>query len=291
MKMDGAGWRGVWVIARATRGEVVRRAFYLILLGVAAVLIFLSQYLTLFAFAQEIQMVREMGVATLSLWGFLVLVVSGALSITSELEDRTAVLLLSKPLGRTGFLLGKYVGILRALAEGLFFLSLVLLLTLWWGFGRNVLGRPAVVEEMLRGAGPWGAIWNGFLREGLLFALQAFGMCLLQMAVLGSICISLSAFSPPVVTVAGTTLLYLVGNVLGYMVGSVERLGVPTLTASVHAISYVLPNLGYFTLPTHFSEGRIVSASYAAAAAGYAALYSSVVFLISGARFERREIR
>jgi hypothetical protein len=90
---------------RHVRGHHPRPLYY-ILLFTFAVAIFGSKFLTLFSFYQEINMVREMGMATITFWGFIIIVVTSGLIVTQELEDRTAVTLLSKPIQRTDFLLG-----------------------------------------------------------------------------------------------------------------------------------------------------------------------------------------
>src|SRR6185436_6228655 len=93
--------------------------------------IFGSKFLTLFSFFQEMNMVREMGMATITFWGFIVIVISSGLVVTQELEDRTAVTLLSKPIQRSDFLLGKFAGLVLSLVPGIIILSGVLFLTLW----------------------------------------------------------------------------------------------------------------------------------------------------------------
>src|SRR6185503_10514243 len=117
--------RNIRTLAFATYGDITRRPLYYILLFTFALAIFGSKFLTLFSFYQEINMVREMGLATITFWGFIIIVV------TQELEDRTAVTLLSKPIQRTDFLLGKFAGLVVSLIPGMIVLAGVLFLTLW----------------------------------------------------------------------------------------------------------------------------------------------------------------
>src|SRR5688572_7679379 len=72
-----------------------------------------------------------MGLATITFWGFIIIVVTSGLIVTQELEDRTAVTLLSKPIQRTDFLLGKFAGLVLSLVPGMIVLAGVLFLTLW----------------------------------------------------------------------------------------------------------------------------------------------------------------
>src|SRR5437773_252466 len=100
--------RNAWTIAWTTYNDTARRPLYYILLAVFGLLIFFSNFLSLFTFSQEANMVREMGVASIALWGFLIVVVLSPVVVTQELEDRTAITLLAKPVTRSAFLVGKF---------------------------------------------------------------------------------------------------------------------------------------------------------------------------------------
>jgi len=283
-------------LAAATYGEITRRPLYYILLFSFAAAIFFSKLLTLFSFYQEMHMVREMGMATITFWGFIVIVVTSGTVVTQELDDRTAVTLLSKPIRRNDFLLGKFAGIVLALAPGMAILAGVLFLTLlMMALPHLDLGDAAIARKVAGGAGPfgaaWGALWNGFvLKEGGVVLEGAF-LCLLEGTILAAISVSLSAFLPQAVSAAATALLFILGNVSSYMVASVERLGVAPLSLLGRAAAYVLPNLGYFNLQTYFSEGRIISLGYLGGALAYAALYAGAVLFVSCSLFRKREVR
>jgi len=139
----------VWTIAWATYREITTRPLYFVTLAVFSLLIFCSSFLTQFSFYMESQMVREMGMASLVLWGFLITVLLSGVIVTQELEDRTAVTLLTKPVRRSAFLLGKYLGLYLALVAGLVILAGILFYTLWWMAKGNLFGHPAVGAALL----------------------------------------------------------------------------------------------------------------------------------------------
>jgi len=85
--------------------------------------------------------------------------------------------------------------------------------------------------------------------------------------------------------------VFALGNLSAYLRGSVERWGSGALRSAARAASYVFPNFSYFTLQTHFGEGRIVSLKYLAASAAYTLLYVALIFSVAGRCFERREVR
>jgi hypothetical protein len=283
-------------VAAATYGEIVRRPLYFILLACFGVAVFLSKFLTLFSFYQEMNLVREMGVATLIFWSFIITVVLSGVVVTQELEDRTAVTLLSKPIRRRDFLLGKYAGLVLSLIPGLLVLSGVLLLTLWTMAWPHLPFRDQdLVEDVAAGASPfasaWSVAWGAFLSTQGATVLSGLLLSFLHGAVVAAVAVSLSAFFPVVVSVAGCALVFIVGNLSGYMLASVERLGWAPLSAAGRAFSYLLPNLGYFNLQSHFSEGTILSFRYLVLASLYAGLYVGAVFLVSCSLFEKREVR
>jgi hypothetical protein len=108
-------------------------------------------------------------------------------------------------------------------------------------------------------------VWSGaaaFLRESGVVVAQGFLLSFFQVCILGSICVSLAAFVPPAVSVAATALVYMIGNLSTYLLASVESGGGAAARLIGRGAYYLLPNLGYFNLQTHFSEGSIVSSGY-----------------------------
>jgi ABC-type transport system involved in multi-copper enzyme maturation permease subunit len=286
----------IHTVARATYGEVTRRPIYLILLLGFAVAVYFSRLLTLFSFNQEIQMVREMGMATLSFWSFLILALSSALVVTHELEDRTAVTLLAKPLRREHFLLGKYAGLVAALVPGLILLAGTLFLTLWiMSFEHLPIRDRDVALGVEAGRSPsgvvWNAVWTHFIAEQGGVVLQGALLALFQSAILGALAVSFAAFFPLVVSVGAVTAIFVLGNVSAYMLASLDQLEIGLVSALGRAATYVFPNLGYFNLQTYYSEGRMVGLEYLAGSFAYAALYVAAVFLVSCSLFQRREVR
>jgi ABC-type transport system involved in multi-copper enzyme maturation permease subunit len=283
-------------VARATYGDVTRRPIYAILLFSFAVAVFFSRILVLFSFYQEVQMVREMGMATLVFWGFLVLALTSGLVVTQELEDRTAVTLLSKPILREHFLLGKYAGLLASLAPGFLLLAATLFLTLWIMVSPHLpVSDRDVALGLERGISPfatvWAATWSRFIVEQGGVVLQGAFLSFLQCALLGALAVSAAAFFPIVVTVGLVTAVFILGNVSTYMLASVDTLGIAPLSAAGKTVTTLFPNLGYFNLQTYFSEGRMISTGYLGWSFAYAGLYAGAVFLVSCALFRKREVR
>lgn len=283
-------------LAAATYGEITRRPVYSILLLSFAVAVFFSKLLALFSFQQEMNLVREMGMATITFWSFVIIVITSGVVVTQELEDRTAVTLLSKPVRRRDFLLGKFLGLVLAIVPGTFILAGVLFLTLWMmALPHLPLSDTDLAPALADGRGPfgavWSAVWNHFILTQGGVVLQGTLLSLFQSAILAALAVSFSAFFPAAVSAAATTLAFILGNISSYMLASVENMNVTVLSWTGQALATVLPNLGYFNLQTNFSEGRIISVRYLGLSFAYAALFVGAVFLVSCSLFRKREVR
>jgi ABC-type transport system involved in multi-copper enzyme maturation permease subunit len=273
-------------LVRATCTAVIARPLYYVTLLVFGAGIYFSKYVTLFEFARELHMVREMGVATMTLWGLILVTVTSGQLVTNELEDKTALLLLAKPLKRSHFLWGKFLGVVWAQGLGVVFLCCIFFLTLWNIQGTTLVDHYISSKEQSL----WEYLWSQFISANLGFVAEAGLLCLFQLAVLSAICLSLAAFFPMIVTVSATALLYILGNVSSHFVANLKHRasGVADLA---QAAAYVLPNLSYFNLQIHFSEGELVSLNYLLLLTGYTIIYVGLVIWLASLVFETREVR
>src|SRR5438552_16516935 len=117
-------------------------------------------------------MVKELGYDTIMLAAVAFGAIAASMSISEEIEGRTAVTLMSKPVSRRQFLLGKFFGILLAclvmVAVLGWFFDLVLLYKYWFDklpprqLGPDLaawvdrLGGPLEGRSFLRGMLMWG---------------------------------------------------------------------------------------------------------------------------------------
>ncbi len=125
-----AGLLAVWpkgaAVAYSAFREGVRQLTFLILMAFGFVLILASVVIPYFTFGEDYKMMQELGYDTIMLVAVLFGCLTDSTSIHDEIEGRTAVTLMSKPISRRQFLLGKFVG--------LFFVCLLITLLLGWWF-------------------------------------------------------------------------------------------------------------------------------------------------------------
>lgn len=280
-----------WILAKATYGWIVRMPVYYFVLLIIGLLILFSPLFTLFGFHREQAMVREMGIASLTLWGFLVaLLVSGQI-VTLELEDRTALLLLSKPISRAGFLLGKFAGLVLALAAGVAFLGMILLFTFWWSFGLEAMESVRFKTGVATGEFTvWEYVRQFLARDGLLLA-QGTLLSFFQVTLLAGAVVTLSAFFPIPVAGSASVFVYVLSNMTGYIRQAAESSGSSFLVWTGRVLYYLFPNLGYLNLQRPLSEGQPIAASYLLFGLIYTGLYLGCLMTIACGLFSRREIR
>lgn len=113
-------------IAINTFTEVIRQPIYLIIVGCSLFLILCSPYFTMFAMLANNKMIKDMGLSTILLTGLLLAAFSAPSVIYHELENKTILTILSKPVSRASFILGKYLGLVLGLLVAEYLLSLVL---------------------------------------------------------------------------------------------------------------------------------------------------------------------
>lgn len=117
-------WPKGGVVAFAAFRESCRQPMFWLIAGAAAVAIWLSVAIPYFTFGDDYKMMKQIGFDIVMLAASLFGTLAASMSISEEIEGRTAVTLMSKPVNRRQFLIGKFLGILMA--------SLVMSMLLSW---------------------------------------------------------------------------------------------------------------------------------------------------------------
>ena len=312
------------IIQRITFIEISRNPVYYLVLGFASFVIFLSQKLALFSFHTELNMIRELGLSTIVLWGVLTCILFTHQSVFSEIENRSALTLLSKPVRRPSYVLGKYLGLARALLLGAAFLTLVLILTLWIHEGIPKLDRAVLKSSstclhyhmdrppldalsgtvhslggsaygiLVRDATTshyevWSYFTTRFLSSNVWPMVVGGLLSFFQVGIIASFSLGLATFFPTVVVASGTLAFYVVGHLSDFLIGALRIEGALAYIVR-QLVRCVLPNLEQFNPVDHLSRGESLPAIYVALAITYGILYVSVILGITAFAFSRREL-
>jgi ABC-type transport system involved in multi-copper enzyme maturation permease subunit len=146
-------------IAANTFTEVIRQPIYLIVIGCGSAMILLSPYFTMFTLLENNKMVKDMGLSTILLCGLLLAAFSASNVIYQEVENKTLLVVICKPVSRASFIIGKYLGVLLGLLAAQYLLMLVL--------GQTV--RTEITEAMYSKSDH--PVWVGYL-IATLFSLS-----------------------------------------------------------------------------------------------------------------------
>ncbi len=115
-------------IFRNTFFESIRQPIALVVLSIATIALVLSNPLSAFTMESDQRMLVDIGLATVFLCGGLLASFIATGVLTREIENRTALTVVSKPVGRPMFVIGKFLGVAAAMLLCTLFMSLVFLL-------------------------------------------------------------------------------------------------------------------------------------------------------------------
>ena len=121
--------RQVHTLGCNTFTEALRQPVYAVIVGTGISLLMLNPALSAYTFGEDDKMLLDLGLSTLFLAGIFLCAFTAAGVVTREIENRTALTILSKPVSRPAFLIGKYLGVAAALALAVAIWALVFLMT------------------------------------------------------------------------------------------------------------------------------------------------------------------
>jgi len=252
--------RSIGVIALNTFLENLRDKILYSLLLFAALLIAASIFLGALTIAEQDKIVTDMGLAAINIIGVIIAIFVGIGLVSKEIERRTIYTIMARPVSRTQFVLGKYVGLAVTLTVNIAVMFAVLLLTLWW--------IQAPVHLSL---------------------LQAAGLIFVELLVVMALAMLFSTFSSATVSASLTLGLYVVGHLTQDLKGIAEKSENEFMTACVTGLYYLSPNLELLNIKGPAAAGVSVSLSYQAWATAYGVLYAGLLLAFACAIFQRRD--
>jgi ABC-type transport system involved in multi-copper enzyme maturation permease subunit len=305
-------WPKGGAVALAAFREGIRQPMFwlLALIGLAAMLV--APYIPYFTFGEDHKMVEELGYDTIMAVALLFGTLAASMSISEEIEGRTAVTLMSKPVSRRQFLLGKFLGILLAAVAMTFILGWVFDWTLiykrWYdrvdpvpvatpltSLVQSWLPASSTTPDFIKGIDLWANDAGGAL-PGLLL-----GLC--QVMVLLAVAVSLATRLPMVVNLVICLGVYFGGHLTPVLVQIArertvgEAGGLPVaqiLSFMAQLFDTLLPGLDYFSRGTDIVRDYQVDLGplylYVASVICYALLYTLIVLVFGLILFEDRDL-
>jgi ABC-type transport system involved in multi-copper enzyme maturation permease subunit len=267
----------MWAVARATAKEVLHQPIFLVLLLIGAFGIVLFPFIPYNTFGEDVKMLKDSGLTLIRVLAILLVLWSASVSIASEIESRTALTLLSKPIGRRQVIIGKYFGIMWPAM--IFFLILGMMFLASVSYKVQYDARETAKPEPQ---------WTE-CRDEMLQASPGLVLGLLETAVLAAISVAISTRLPMVPNMMICTVIYMLGHLVPLItVSAVGKLEIVVFVA--HLLSAVLPVLDNFTMEGAISTGQTVPLTYLGWAALYSLIYCTAALLLALLLFEDREL-
>lgn len=120
-------------IAKNTFIETLRQPVYAIIIVAALLLFLLSPSLTMYTMDDDNKFLRELGLSTLFLSSLFVAIFSASGAVAVEIENKTILTVLTKPIQRPIFILAKFLGVLAAVGLAHYLCTIGLLMTIRHG--------------------------------------------------------------------------------------------------------------------------------------------------------------
>lgn len=123
----------LFAIAKNTFTEALRQPVYAIIIIAALIMFFISPSITMYTMDDDNKMLREIGLSTIFLSGLFIAIFTATGAITEEIDSKTVITVLSKPVPRPIFIFGKFLGIAAAVLVSHYLLTIAHFLMLRHG--------------------------------------------------------------------------------------------------------------------------------------------------------------
>jgi hypothetical protein len=288
------------VILRHTFFEAIAQPLFVLMIVLASAIIFIFAKLPFFTLGEDTRMFKTVCMDVILLMTLVTTLLAASKSIYEEIEDRTMLTLMSKPVARWQVLVGKYLGLILSAAVMIAAIGLVLM----WAVRDRVpndylLNINSLYDEVRRQV-------VEHQKMHLAGVYPSLVLIWLQISVLTALSVAISTRFAFLVNLPVVILLYLAGNLTRFIDAAVEE-----RNAVVAGLGWVaetvLPYLYVFDLRdlTVFSDIKVAGPTYEAAPQGiavsqlwagtanaglYAALYVIAALGVGLLMFQSREL-
>lgn len=252
-------------IARNAFREAVRdRVLYNLVLFVLLLIggaIFLGEL----SAGQETKILVDLGLSAMLLFGVFIAIFVGVGLVYKEIERRTLYAILSKPISRGQFLLGKYLGLCATLLVNVVIMGVGISLALVY---LNRGWNPIVVN-----------VWPAIL------------LIYFELAIITGVALLFSSFSSPALSALLTFFVFIIGHFSGDLRALASSSNSAPARFVFRALYYLLPNLSNYSAITAASHGTVPDATSILLAILYAIVYSAVLLAAATMIFRRRNFK
>ena len=249
----------VLAIALNTFREAIRNKILYALLFFAVVMIFSSMVVGELSLGHTVKVTKDIGLTAISLFGILIAIFTGVNLVYKELDKRTIFTIVSKPIHRYQFILGKYFGMLMTVGVQMVLMGVVL--------------SALLVHK------------EGFIDYTIYKAVYLF--CL-EVVVITSVALFFSSFTTPFFSGVFSLAVFVLGRLVPDVLKLLEKIENPVLQVMLKLAS-LLPDLQHFNVVDEVVHGTPISAARMLWCTVEGVGYSALFLVVAAALFSRRD--
>lgn len=247
-------------IALNTFKEAIRDRILYLLFFFAAVSVIFSRLLAVLTVGDRVKIVKDVGLAAISLFGVLMAVLIGTGLVYKEIDKKTIFTLISKPIHRFEFLLGKFFGLVLTLFIMTALMSLIFLATVF--------------------------LHTFKIEAGLLLAIL---FIFIELILITAVAIFFSCFSTPILSSLFSLSFFLIGHFSWGLETLIQKTKSAPLKLFVQGLYVLLPDLENFNFKTEVVYGLNVLPKYYLFSAFYGLAYTAFILTLAILIFKRRD--
>ena len=316
----------LFTLTKNTFTETLRQPVYAIIILAALLLFFISPSLTMYTMSDDNKLLREIGLSTLFLTSLFIAIFSASGAVAEEIERKTIITVLSKPVQRPIFIISKFLGVAATVVLAHYICTIALLMSIRHGVLETasdthdwtVIGTAGVVIAMslllsaffnyaydwkfsstaivlIAVFGTLGVMFLSFIDRNWRFnpsgngfnALDIYGSILLLLAAIIIVALAVALSARFNIVV---TLSACVGIFLLGLISDYVfgRFAEAHLWAKIGR--FLVPNLQVFWISDAIYEGSSVPLKYIVISATYAVCYTTAILALAIALFQRRQV-
>lgn len=207
----------------------------------------------------------NLGLSSISIFGLLIAIFLGIGLVYKEMDKRSLYAVLSKPIRRSQFVVGKFLG----------------------------LNFTILVNTALMSIGLWAALF--YLTRGFeprdIHIWEAIYFILLQLSLVTALCLFFSCFSTPVLSAVFTFVAYVIGNLASDIRAFGELTQNNLLQTLTTGLYYLLPNFSNFNVSAWVAHGNAVGREVILLNTAYALCYDAILVAASMSIFARKDLK
>jgi ABC-type transport system involved in multi-copper enzyme maturation permease subunit len=247
-------------VAMVTFREMIRERFVHIIIFITAVMFLFSLLLGSLSFDEQTRILIHLGLASIQISIVGISIFVGANLISKEIERQTCLLVLARPITRTQFYVGKFLGVV-----GINFIISILLGIALWAFAEGAV----YLHELLT------IVWGSFLEATILLAVAMF----------------FSQIMRPAIALFSSIGIFIIGNWLEELVFFAKKSQNPVFESVARVIHDGLPQLFLLNWRSyHLLEKHLFSLPQISWASIHALGWTLLLILLGAFAFRRKDL-